>query len=76
MSLQSKALALSVPQGSIDAYVQMINEIPVLSADEEMKHHWDYIYEPEAKDLLDGLLTRYVESQVYQAVVSFLVLVQ
>ena len=35
MSLQSKALALSVPQGSIDAYVQMINEIPVLSADEE-----------------------------------------
>ena len=37
MSLQSKALALSVPQGSIDAYVQMINEIPVLSADEEMK---------------------------------------
>ena len=37
MSLQSKALALSVPQGSIDAYVQMINEIPVLTADEEMK---------------------------------------
>ncbi len=37
MSLQSKALALSVPQGSIDAYVQMINEIPVLSADEELK---------------------------------------
>jgi RNA polymerase sigma-32 factor len=35
MSLQSKALALTVPQGSIDAYVQMINEIPVLSADEE-----------------------------------------
>jgi len=37
MSLQSKALALTVPQGSIDAYVQMINEIPVLTADEEMK---------------------------------------
>ncbi len=35
MSLQSKALALTVPQGSIDAYVQMINEIPVLTADEE-----------------------------------------
>ena len=36
----------------------------------EMKHHWDYIYEPDAKDLLEGLLTRYIESQVYQAVVE------
>ncbi len=35
MSQQAKALALTVPQGSIDAYVQMINEIPVLSAEEE-----------------------------------------
>jgi F-type H+-transporting ATPase subunit gamma len=35
-----------------------------------MQHHWDYIYEPEARDLLDGLLTRYIESQVYQAVVE------
>jgi F-type H+-transporting ATPase subunit gamma len=38
--------------------------------DDEMKHHWDYIYEPEARDLLEGLLTRYIESQVYQAVVE------
>jgi F-type H+-transporting ATPase subunit gamma len=36
----------------------------------EMKHHWDYIYEPDAKELLEGLLTRYIESQVYQAVVE------
>ena len=35
-----------------------------------MKHHWDYIYEPDAKELLEGLLTRYIESQVYQAVVE------
>ena len=40
------------------------------SEDDEMKHHWDYIYEPEAKELLDGLLTRYIESQVYQGVVE------
>lgn len=39
--------------------------------DEEMKHrHWDYIYEPDAKQLLDGLLTRFIESQVYQALVE------
>ena len=34
------------------------------------KHHWDYLYEPEPKELLDGLLTRYIESLVYQAVVE------
>jgi len=38
--------------------------------DDELKHHWDYLYEPDAKELLDGLLTRYIESQVYQAVVE------
>ncbi len=37
---------------------------------EDMKHHWDYIYEPDARDLLDGLFARYIESQVYQAVVE------
>ena len=37
---------------------------------EEMRHHWDYIYEPDARELLEGLLTRYIESQVYQAVVE------
>lgn len=36
----------------------------------DFKHHWDYIYEPDAKELLEGLLTRYIESQVYQAVVE------
>jgi len=40
------------------------------STDEKLSHHWDYIYEPDAKDLLDGLLVRYVESQVYQGVVE------
>lgn len=37
---------------------------------EELDHRWDYIYEPDARELLDGLLTRYLESQVYQAVVE------
>ena len=38
--------------------------------DQDMKHHWDYLYEPDAKELLDGLLARYIESQVYQSVVE------
>ena len=33
-----------------------------------LKHHWDYIYEPDAHELLDDLLTRYIESQVYHGV--------
>jgi F-type H+-transporting ATPase subunit gamma len=31
---------------------------------------WDYIYEPDAKEVLDGLLTRYIEALIYQAVVE------
>jgi len=37
---------------------------------EEMQKHWDYIYEPDSKDLLDYILMRYIESQVYRAVVE------
>jgi F-type H+-transporting ATPase subunit gamma len=45
--------------------------IPVQPSEEdEIKHHWDYLYEPDAKELLDGLLMRYVESVVYQGVVE------
>jgi F-type H+-transporting ATPase subunit gamma len=45
--------------------------LPLKPADaSEYKHHWDYIYEPAPKELLDGLLTRYIESLVYQAVVE------
>ncbi|MEE9356004.1 MAG: F0F1 ATP synthase subunit gamma [Methylococcaceae bacterium] len=37
---------------------------------EELKGHWDYIYEPDAKEVLDNLLTRYVESIVFQGLVE------
>lgn len=49
-----------------------VSQLLPLQAEEssELKHHWDYLYEPDAEELLDGLLTRYVESQVYQAVVE------
>ncbi|PHS75071.1 MAG: F0F1 ATP synthase subunit gamma [Porticoccus sp.] len=47
---------------------QLLPLLPI--EDDKMKHHWDYIYEPDAKDLLDGLLVRYIESQVYQGVVE------
>jgi F-type H+-transporting ATPase subunit gamma len=37
---------------------------------EKLQHHWDYLYEPDAKDVLDSLLTRYIESIVYRGVVE------
>jgi len=40
------------------------------SNDESSQYYWDYIYEPDSKSLLDMLMTRYIESQVYQAVVE------
>jgi len=36
----------------------------------EAKGNWDYIYEPEAKEVIDELLLRYIESLVYQGVVE------
>ena len=38
--------------------------------DDSYHHRWDYIYEPEAQQLIEGLVKRFVESQVYQAVVE------
>ena len=38
--------------------------------DETLAHHWDYLYEPDAKDVVDALMTRYIESLVYQGVVE------
>ncbi len=45
--------------------------LPVQPIDTEgLQEHWDYIYEPEAAKILDGLLMRYIESQVYRAAVE------
>lgn len=38
--------------------------------DSALGHHWDYIYEPDARELLEQLLERYIELQVYQGVVE------
>ncbi len=38
--------------------------------DQELEHHWDYIYEPEARHIIDGLMFRFIESQVYQGLVE------
>ena len=75
----------SYEKGEVDAIYLISNEfvntmtqqptvtqlVPVEPApDEELKHHWDYIYEPGSKEVLDNLLERYIESLVYQGVVE------
>ncbi len=45
--------------------------IPVEALDRDnLQDNWDYIYEPDAVDLLDNVLNRYIESQVYRAAVE------
>ena len=45
--------------------------IPVEAPDEDdLPKHWDYIYEPDASGLLDNVLDRYIESQVYRGAVE------
>jgi F-type H+-transporting ATPase subunit gamma len=53
----------------------VVNQLVPLSAengDQPLKreHSWDYLYEPEAAPLLDALMVRFIESQVYQGVVE------
>ncbi len=81
-----KVMLDAYDEGRIDALYVVFNEfvstmsqkprieklIPLEPAqgDEELATYWDYIYEPDAKELLDGLLLRYMEAQVYQAVIE------
>jgi F-type H+-transporting ATPase subunit gamma len=45
--------------------------LPVRAIDTEgLQEHWDYLYEPDAAGILDGLLMRYIESQVYRGAVE------
>ncbi len=45
--------------------------LPIQTIDkEELQERWDYIYEPDAIEILDGILMRYIESQVFQGAVE------
>jgi F-type H+-transporting ATPase subunit gamma len=51
--------------------VKQLLPLPMAEEDSQrLGHYWDYIYEPDAKELLDVLLERYIELQAYQAVVE------
>jgi len=43
--------------------------IPIAPTPEKSEHqHWDYIYEPDSKEIIDLLMDRYIESLIYQRV--------
>ena len=80
-----KVMLDTYEQGNIDRlfivsneFVNTMTQKPVVrqllpldpEAKESYQHRWDYIYEPDAKQLIEGLVTRFIESQVYQAVVE------
>ena len=45
--------------------------LPLQTIDkDELQERWDYIYEPDAAEILDGILMRYIESQVFQGAVE------
>ena len=68
--LHSGEAADRLEAGEIDAFFA-VGGLPVEAIDKaELQEHWDYIYEPDAADLLDNVLTRYIESQVYRAAVE------
>jgi F-type H+-transporting ATPase subunit gamma len=45
--------------------------LPIQTVDKgDLQERWDYIYEPDAVEILDGILMRYIESQVFQGAVE------
>lgn len=80
-----KVMLDSYIEGRIDALYMVSNDfvntmtqkpsiaklLPIhQTSDEKLKHHWDYIYEPDSKVILEALMMRFIESQVYQGVVE------
>jgi|TARA_B110000196_G_C21111618_1_gene648120 F-type H+-transporting ATPase subunit gamma len=80
-----KVMLDAFEQGSVDkiylannVFINTMTQTPTIrqlvpldpDADTELKYRWDYIYEPEARQLIEGLVTRFIEAQVYQAVVE------
>jgi len=52
------------------AVAQLLPVVVESDANDGLQARWDYIYEPSAAEILDGILTRYVESQVYRGAVE------
>ncbi|MGR9054037.1 MAG: F0F1 ATP synthase subunit gamma [Gammaproteobacteria bacterium] len=50
--------------------IEKLLPVTVTEMEDNLTGHWDYIYEPDAKEVLDHLLARYIESIVFQGLVE------
>ena len=67
MEVLSTGNPIMVPVGQATlGRIMNVLGTPIDEAD--LKTHWDYIYEPDAKPVVDAMLMRYIESLVYQGV--------
>lgn len=81
-----KVMLTAYEEGRIDRlyfvyndFINSMTQTPVLEqllprevdgGDDIVRHHWDYIYEPDAREVLDNLMVRYIESLVYSGVME------
>lgn len=64
-------LVSNVFESTMSQIPTVLQLVPVMPSEaKELEHHWDYIYEPDSKEVLNSVLDRYIESIVYQAVVE------
>lgn len=80
-----KVMLDAYAEGKIDRLIMVENEfinsmtqspratqlVPIVASDlEELNYQWDYLYEPDSKEVIDALMQRYIESLIYQGVVE------
>ena len=70
-SIDRLYIAHNVFENTMTQKPAMKQLIPVTGhSDEQLETHWDYIYEPDSRPVMDALMIRYIESLVYQGVVE------
>ena len=70
-SIDRLYIAHNVFENTMTQKPAMKQLIPVAGdSDEQLETHWDYIYEPDSRPVMDALMIRYIESLVYQGVVE------
>jgi len=70
-SIDRLYIAHNVFENTMSQQPAMKQLIPVTGeTDEQLETHWDYIYEPDSRPVMDALMIRYIESLVYQGVVE------
>ena len=70
-SIDRLYIAHNVFENTMTQKPAMKQLIPVTGeSNEQLETHWDYIYEPDSRPVMDALMIRYIESLVYQGVVE------